>query len=69
MSSIFGGQKAPLPKPPAPMPDEQSPAVLEAKRREAERIMSRGGRRSTILSAPEDRGGGFDAFNKRELGS
>jgi len=33
------------------MPDPQSPAVIEARKKSAEAIMSRAGRSSTILSA------------------
>ena len=47
----------PAPKPPAEMPDPNSPAILEAKRKAAADIMGRAGRSSTILTAPKDRGG------------
>jgi hypothetical protein len=39
------------------MPDPNSPAILEAKRKAAADIMGRAGRSSTILTAPKDRGG------------
>jgi hypothetical protein len=71
MAGIFGSKPDPVvPKPAAPMPDDQSPAVLEAKRKEREKIMSRGGRASTILTTPESRGsGGFDSYGSTTLGS
>jgi hypothetical protein len=49
-------QAAPVPKPPAPMPDSNSAAVLEARRKAQLDIMGRAGRQSTILTAPKDRG-------------
>lgn len=55
----------PAPKPPAPLPDENDPRVQEARRRSMYSVMQRGGRSSTILSAP--RGGGGD-YAKRTLG-
>lgn len=69
MSGLFGGG-APSPKPPAPMPDDQSPAVVQARKTEQERILSRAGRQSTILTRPENRGGGnnFDTFAGKQLG-
>ena len=54
MSGLFGGGSSPPPPPPpkpvAPMPDEESPVVIEAMRRKQGQIMNRGGRRSTIMS-------------------
>lgn len=50
MGGLFSKPKIPEPQPPAPMPDENSPGVLEAQRRNLNAIMSRSGRRSTILS-------------------
>jgi hypothetical protein len=35
---------------PSPMPDEQDPALLEARRRKQAEMAARGGRQSTILS-------------------
>lgn len=63
MGSLFSSpqpviQQAATPKPPAPMPDTTSSAVLEAKRKSQMDIMSRAGRQSTILTAPKDRGDG-----------
>lgn len=69
MAGLFGAPKPPPPKPPAPMPDEESPAVLEAQRRERLRIASRAGRRSTILTDPDNRGVGSDTFSSKTLGA
>ncbi len=72
MSGLFGGgQSTPAPKPPAPMPDDQSPAVLEAKRRAQEQVVSRAGRQSTILTNPQNRSvaSGSDAYSSRTLGA
>jgi hypothetical protein len=75
MSGLFGGgvSAPPKPKPPAPMPDEQSPQVIEAKRMEAIGAFNRSGRESTRLSGPtSSRGVGgqptFDSFNRPKLG-
>lgn len=57
MAALFGA-KTPEVKPSAPLPDEYSPGVLEARRRQQMDMMGRGGRRSTILSE-EDSGGTF----------
>lgn len=43
----------PEPKPTPPMPDMQSPQVLEAQRANTAAILARSGRRSTILSQGE----------------
>ena len=51
MGGLFGGAKMPEPIPAPPMPDDKSPAVLEAKRRAAADIASRQGRESTILDS------------------
>ncbi|GJD92924.1 hypothetical protein [Methylobacterium iners] len=56
MASLFGGgsrNRAPAVTPVATMPDEQNPAVLAARRRSMAEAASRGGRASTILTAPE----------------
>jgi hypothetical protein len=72
MSSIFAPrpnviqQAAPEPKSPAPMPDSDSAASREAGRRARADIMGRAGRSSTILTAPERRGGG--AYTAATLG-
>jgi hypothetical protein len=48
------------------MPDEESPAVKEAKRRAALDMLQRAGRESTILTSREDRGGGD--YSRKTLG-
>jgi hypothetical protein len=55
---MFASDPIPTPavKPPAPMPDPNSPGALEAKRKTELDIMGRAGRSSTILTAPKDRG-------------
>lgn len=68
MSGLFGSADPPAPKPPAPMPDDQSPAVLDAKRSATERILSRAGRSATILTKPENRGGSMDTYASKTLG-
>lgn len=72
MSGLFGGGDQPqaTPKPPAPMPDDQSAGVREAKRAAQEKILSRAGRQSTILTKPENRGGAsFDSYGSKTLGA
>lgn len=74
MTGLFGGggdQPQATPKPPAPMPDDQSAGVLEAKRNAAQKILSRAGRQSTILTSPDNRGGApnFDSYGSKTLGS
>lgn len=69
MAGMFGGGDAPKPKPAAPMPDDQSPSVLEASRRERERILSRGGRASTILTSGDKAAPGGDSYAGTTLGS
>lgn len=71
MSGLFAPKPQPLPpppevKPPAPIPDPNGPAMVEANRKKQMDIMSRAGRTSTILTAPEERGG---AYAGRKLGS
>jgi hypothetical protein len=58
----------PKPKPPPPMPDERSPALEEAKRRQAADALSRQGRSSTILTSPGQRGGGGGDYGSSKLG-
>lgn len=70
MTSLFGSQSAPaapVAKAPAPMPDMNSAAVEEARRKAQMDIMSRAGRSSTILTAPKDRGG--DSYSSNQLGA
>jgi hypothetical protein len=72
MSNIFR-PKTPTPPPapevtpPAPMPDSSSEGVIEANRRAQQKIMARAGRSSTILTAPENRGGA--AYSATRLGT
>ena len=72
MGGIAGGGKVPpppKPQPPAPMPDPEDPAIREAKRRALLAGLMRGGRESTILSAPSSRpSGNMDSFNRSTLG-
>lgn len=60
MSGLFSttapAAAAPVVTPPAPMPDSNSPAVLEAQRKAQSDILARAGRQSTILTAPQNRG-------------
>lgn len=58
MASLFG-IKQPEVKPAAPLPDEYSPGVLEARRRQTAAMMGRGGRRDTMLSQDEQPGANF----------
>jgi len=69
MTSLFTPkvQAAPAPSAPAPMPDSNSPAVMEARRKAQMDIMNRAGRSSTILTAPKDRGG--DTYSSSTLGA
>lgn len=62
MGGLFSAPKPPPPpeiKPPAPMPDDNSPAVLAAKRAATAQAMARGSRQSTILTTAESRGGDY----------
>ena len=66
MGGMFNPKPTPLPpppevKPPAPMPDINSPQVRERKRQTAADIMGRAGRQSTILTAPSDRADSYAA--------
>lgn len=59
------------PKPPAPMPDEDSPAMRE-KRRKEQQAMSIAGRASTILTAPKSKAAPVSissAYTSNKLGS
>jgi hypothetical protein len=56
------------PQKPAPMPDDQSPAVLEARRNATRAAMARGGRTSTILTGAGDRAAPATAYTGRTLG-
>lgn len=76
MSGIFSSKPAAMPvapvipavQPPAPMPDQNSAAALEAKRRAQMDIASRAGRSSTILTAPNQRAATGD-YSANKLGS
>jgi len=57
---------APEPKAPATMPDTESTEAIEARRRAQQRLAQRGGRASTILTAPDKRGG--DNYSAPNLG-
>lgn len=61
-------QAPPEVKPPAPMPDQNSPAALEARRRAQMDMMGRVSRTDTILTAPNQRGGNTD-YAASKLGS
>lgn len=70
MSGLFQRPKiavAQAVKPPAPMPDDQDPSVIEARRREQMRRLQSGGRQSTILTGGGG-GGGFDSYGSSKLG-
>lgn len=58
---------APAPQPPAPLPDADSPAAREARRRSEFNMLNRAGRASTILTAPDRRGG--DTYSGTRLGA
>lgn len=60
MATLFSKPKMPTipePQPAAPMPDENSPAVIEARRRSQLDVMRRAGRSSTILTDRNNDGG------------
>lgn len=62
MATLFSKPKTPdipAPKPVAPMPDENSPAVIEARRRSQLETMKRAGRSSTILTDRDNGGGSY----------
>lgn len=60
LKNIFGGgDSTPQPKPVTPMPDDQDPSVLAARKRQYEMASTRSGRASTILS---------DAYSNDKLG-
>ena len=66
MSGLFGGgPSTPEIKPPAPMPDSESPAILEAGRRRRGEMTRIGGRASTILS---DARGDTGDYSRRTVG-
>lgn len=67
MGSLFA--KPPPPQKPAPMPDAESPDVIEARRKAQQEVLSRGGRTSTILTGAKDRGGDQPTYIATKLGS
>lgn len=68
MSAMFAPKAvtAPAPQAPAPMPDSESPAAREARRRKQMDVLSRAGRSSTILTPPKT---GGDTYAAKKLGS
>lgn len=69
MTSLFKPKvNVPAVTPAAPMPDAQAPEVREARRRDAERIMGRAGRSSTILTSPSSRKS-EDSYTAKTLGA
>lgn len=59
MGGLFGSK--PKTQPVQAMPDEQDPAVLEAKRRAAAAVASRSGRTSTVMTNRTQRPATADA--------
>lgn len=57
MANLFKS-KVPKPEDPARMPDEEDPAVIEARRRRVASAKARGGRESTILAGAGTKLGG-----------
>lgn len=72
MGGIFSKPKinVPEPQPPAPMPDPEDPSIRERKRRTAMDMLTRAGRRSTILggAGSSQSGQGGSAYAGRALG-
>lgn len=68
MGGLFGS--TPKPTPVTRMPDEQDPAVLEAKRRAAQQQQARSGRTSTVLTPRRPTAGqpGTTAYSNSLLG-
>lgn len=72
MGGLFG--KSPKPQPVQAMPDENDPAVLEAKRRAAAATTARSGRASTVMTqraaraAPADPAAAGGAYKNSFLG-
>ena len=66
MAGLFSKPKEPTVRPPAPMPDDNDPAILAADRRRRASMIGRGGRASTILS--ESGPGRNDEFRSLKLG-
>ena len=76
MSGLFGSPKVPQVAVAAPMPDANSPAVIEAQKQQTAAALSRSGRQSTILGLQAGQGPGqgaapqrADAFSGKALGA
>jgi hypothetical protein len=72
MTGLFSKPAVVQPTPAAPMPDNNSPAVLEAQRKAAAEAAARAGRTSTILTdneGPAANRRGSDSYSGRTLGS
>jgi hypothetical protein len=59
MSGIFSKPKVPEPAPPAVMPDPEDPSIRERQRRVAMDMLTRAGRRNSILSQAGAEGGTY----------
>lgn len=57
MGNLFK-PKVPEPQEPVRMPDQDDPALIEARRKRSQELMARGGRASTILSGTKLGGAG-----------
>lgn len=73
MSGLFGGSKPQVvqPTPPAPIPDNNAPAVLEAQRKAAAEASARAGRVSTIITdaaGPQANARNTDSYANKTLG-
>ncbi len=74
MGSLFSPKlppvvQAPAPAPPPVMPDTNAAPVQEARRKQNVAAMQRGGRSSTILTAPENRGAVAPSYSSTRLGT
>lgn len=56
MGKLFGGGQQQKPTPVARMPDEEDPAVKEARRKAAAASQARSGRTATVLTSRAQRG-------------
>lgn len=56
------------PTPPAPMPDPNSPEVMEARKKKTAEMMNRAGRSSTILSGGNAEGAAGTDYTAKTLG-
>lgn len=71
MSSLFAPKAPATPQvmAPAPMPDANSPSVMEAQRQQDTATAARAGRASTILGKQGGSGGSMDSYSGSKLGS